>query len=328
MTNAWQSLLGSRKASSGSLPGWVAILFGLESVPSFHRPQPIPFDKDNAKLLQTEEGIVVRVRLDRDEVTGKSTVDDLPLLLNKRKARQARVVADRLLSGEYTWKGSNVIYSRGKWYLALCYEMPANSHLSLDPKRVLYVRPGKRSPWRVSVNRAESWPFGGNGLHVTHARKAVQAERNSRKAHYRWAGSNQKSHGRRRADAAWTKLASRWRDFTKRYNNEVSRQLIRLAVSRGCGRIVYITPNERVRESRFLSLAGNDRRSAMSWDYFQFGSMLAAKCESEGIEYGKIAKEKTKAVSGRLRGVRNNDAAKHRRGKKTTAGGLPTVSVS
>lgn len=314
LTNAWQSLLGKRKSATGSLPGWVSILFANESLPSFTRPQPIPFDADNAKLACPEDGPQLTLRIEREADSGKSTVDTLPLLLNKRKARNARVIFNRLLAGEYAWKGSNLIYDRGKWFAELCYEMPRKEHIALDPRKVLYVRPGRRSPWRVRVGASESWAFGGNGLHVENARRRLIAERRSRGAGYRWASSTTKGHGRRRANAAWVKLSDRWRDFTKRYNHEVTRQLVRLAVSRGCGRIVYFQSDGN-KPSRYLTNAGNDGRSAMSWDYFQFGTMLASKCETEGIEYGK---EKTKAKSTKagVRGVRKAVSAKPSKVKK------------
>lgn len=296
LTNAWQSLLSKRKAAAGNLPGWVAILFGNESLPSFNRPQPIPFDKDNSRLSTGDDkAIVLESRLERDEVTGKSYVDRFVLVLNKRKARNARVVADRIVSGEYAWKGSSLLFDRGKWYALLAYELPVKEHVSLDPDKVLYVRPGYQCPWRVRIGgNGGSWTFGGDGSHVEYARRAVIRERGSRKEHYRWAGSAQKGRGGQRARAAWTKLSSRWKDFSKRYNNEVTRQLVRLAVSRGCGRIVYLQPKDGQRDSRYLSRAGNDERSAMFWDYFQFGTLLASKCQQEGIEYGAKPKKAKK----------------------------------
>lgn len=303
LTNAWQSKVNTRKAANGSLPGWVSILFANESLPSFTRPQPIPFDHDNAKLYRNGDKYVCEFRIERLG-DGKSVIEPCELMLNKRKAHSVRKIVDRIISGEFAWKGSNLVYDRGKWFVALSYEMPVKVRTQCDTDRILFVRPGRASPWRVMIG-GDSWNFGGNGAHVANARRAIIAERNSRKTHYRWAGSNQKGHGRGRADAVWTKLSSRWKDFTKRYNNEVTRQLINLAVSRGCGRIVYLQPKDRQRDSRYLSRIGNDDRSSMSWDYFQFGSMLAAKCETEGIEYGaKAKKQKTKATTSRVRSVR------------------------
>ncbi|MCC7334414.1 MAG: hypothetical protein IT422_04940 [Pirellulaceae bacterium] len=303
LTNAWQSRIGKREAANGNLPGWVSILFANESLPSFTRPQPIPFDKDNARLSVVDGEIKLQTRLERNEDDGKSFVDTFTLLLNKKKARNSRVVANKIVSGEYAWKGSNLMYDRGKWYALLAYEMPVRERVGLDANKTLFVRPGTKNPWRVKIGYEESWMFGGNGSHVEYARRAVIRERAQRKEHYRWAGSSQKGRGGHRARSVWTKLSSRWKDFSKRYNHEVTRQIVRLAVSRGCGRVVYFQPKDSQREGRYLSTAGNDGHSAMFWDYFQFGSLLASKCETEGIECGK----KTKAPARGMRGVRKTD---------------------
>lgn len=303
LTNAWQSRLSQRKSASGNLPGWVSILFANESLPSFTRPQPIPFDKENAKLIKDGDKYIVELRIERLADSGKSIVERCELMVNKAKAYKMRVTFDRILSGEYQWKGSNLVFDRGKWMVALSYEMGPREHVGLNCDKTLIVRPGRQSPWRVRVAGGESFRFGGNGRHVEYARRAIIDQRNSRKEHYRWAGSNQKGHGRKRAEAVWTKLSSTYRYFVKRYNGEITRQLINLAVSRGCGRIVYLQPKDRQRDTRFLSVAGNDHRSAMSWDYFQFGTMLASKCETEGIEYG--AKPKAKKDKPTTRSVRS-----------------------
>lgn len=326
LTNAWQSRLTKRKAAKGNLPGWVSILFAKESMPSTTRPQPIPFDHDNAKLTKVDGRYLVELRIERLG-DGKSVVEKCELMLRKRKAASLCAIMERILSGEFKWKGSSLILDNGKWYALICYDKPVAKRVTLDADKTLFVRPGRfnvedrskpehrktGTPWRVKIG---SWSsgFGGNGKHVEFARRSVQRERAERKEHYRWAGSNQKGSGRLRADAAWTKLSSRWKDFTKRYNNEVTRRLIDLAIKNGCGRIVYLQPKDRQRDYRFLSRAGNIDDSPMTWDYFQFGTILASKCEEDGIEYGRKAKkEKSKnikpATANSVRNLRKADAA-------------------
>ncbi len=318
LTNAWQSRLNKRKAASGNLPGWVSILFANESLPSFHKPQPIPFDKDNAKLRKEGGKYILELRVERLADSGKSVVEKCELILGKRKCRSVRTIVDRILSGEYAWKGSNLVYIKGKWFAMVSYEMPKQERPEVDPDKVLVIRPGRRMPWWIRLGHV-SHGFGGNGKHVEFARRRIQQERANRKEHYRWAGSAQKGHGRSRADGVWTRLSSRWKDFTKRYNNEVTTRLVRLAVSRGYGRIVYIQPKDGRRDSRYLSQAGNDGRHAMYWDYFQFGSMLSAKCEHEGI--GFETKSKGDAASGGVSGVRKANASKRgKRAKRQPAG--------
>lgn len=295
LTNAWQSRLNKRKATNGNLPGWVSILFANESLPSFTHPQPIPFDHDNAKLLKEDGKYFCEVRVER-LADGKSVVERCELMLNKRKCDSVRSIVDKVLAGTYAWKGSSLLYYRGKWFACISYEKPAGVRTKVNSDKVMFVRPGKSCPWRVRIGH--SWRYGGNGQHVGHARRTIQRERGQRKEHYRWGGSNQKGSGRKRAGSVWTKLSSRWRDFTKRYNNEVSTRLVRLAIREGIGRIVYLQPKEKERDSRFLTTVENDGSSQMSWDYFQMGAMLASKCEAAGIEYGKKAKkEKPKRVA-------------------------------
>lgn len=311
LTQAWQSRIGKRKAASGNLPGWVSILFANESLPSFARPQPIPFDHQNAKLIREGKNYYVELRIERLEESGKSVVERCQLMLGKRKHLSVRAIVDKCLSGEYTWKGSNLLFDRGKWYAVIAYEMPEKVREELDASKVLIVRPGKRFPWMVRI-AGGSFAFGGNGRHVEHARRAIDKERSQRKEHYRWSGHNQKSHGRGRAEAVWTKLSSRWRDFTKRYNNEVSRRVINLAIRKGCGRIIYIQPKDSRRDNRFLSTVGASHKSQMTWDYFQFGTMLSSKCEEEGIAYG-VAKKSAKTPAGGVRGVRKANESKRRK---------------
>jgi hypothetical protein len=308
LTNAWQSRLSQRKSASGSLPGWVSILFANESLPSFTRPQPIPFDKQNAKLLKRGGDYICELRIERLE-DGKGVVEPCVLMLGKRKCASVRTTVDRILAGQYAWKGSSLVYKPrlGKWFVQICYEQPDNIRdtKSFDENKILYIRPGRSSkqdgawlgsPWRVRIGN-RSFGFGGNGAHVTSARRTIIRQRNERKQHTRWGGSNQKGHGSQRAFAIETRLSSQWKDFTKRYNNEISRRIIDLAVREGCGRIIYLQPRDDRRDNRLLSTLGNDGWSAMSWDYFQFGTMLAAKCQEEGIEYGKSSKKKIKKKS-------------------------------
>lgn len=83
---------------------------------------------------------------------------------------------------------------------------------------------------------------------------------------------------------------------------------------------MYLQPKDRERDSRYLSNAGNDKFSGMSWDYFQFGTMIASKCESEGIAYGK--KPKSKASAGGVRRVRKASKSNGKSGKKPIAAGV------
>ena len=178
LTNAWQSLLKKRKSSTGSLPGWVAILFANESLPSFTHPQPIPFDKDNAALLKQGDGFVLELRIERLE-DGKSVIERCNLMLNKRKCNSVRTIVEKCISGEYAWKGSNLVFSRGKWYAAISYEMQPISHANLDLGKKMIIAFGRKTQQRIRI-RSGSYGFGGAGQHIGIARRRIEIERRQR----------------------------------------------------------------------------------------------------------------------------------------------------
>jgi hypothetical protein len=212
-------------------------------------------------------------------------------MTGKRKAASVRTIIDRCIAGEYAWKGSSLLFDRGKWFALLSYDMPKKDHTPLDSGKTMYVIPAKSGPWILQTvdakGKTDRWYFGGEGKHIEYARRTILDERASRKEHYRWAGSAQKGSGRGRADAVWTKLSSRWKDFVKRYNHEISRRIVNMCVQRGIGRIVFCQPKDSQREKTFLATVGNRPGSAMLWDFFQMGTLLAYKCEHEGVEYAK-----------------------------------------
>ena len=56
---------------------------------------------------------------------------------------------------------------------------------------------------------------------------------------------------------------------------------------RDAGRIVFCQPKDSQRDKTYLATAGNRQGSAMLWDFFQMGTLLAYKCEHDGINYAK-----------------------------------------
>lgn len=301
LQNKWQSGLGSRKAASGSLPGWVAILFALESLPSCTRPQPIPFDRDNCRLFSDGDQLKLELRIERiasaDTKSKPSVVEHVSLMLNRRKANSQRQVVERIIRGEYEFAGSSLVFDKrsGKWFASIAYKMPERANRpKLDAGKVMTLVPGKRWPWVVQLRYGATRhirPFGGNGLHVENVRRRILRERQERKSHYRWSGTNQKGHGRRRAAEVWAKLSNRWRNFGKRYNHQVTTQLVRMCVDHGIGTLVYLQPPDEYRHRYFLTKAGNYANSGMSWEYFQVKAMLAYKCQEAGIQLVESVRE-------------------------------------
>lgn len=294
LQNKWQATLGKRKAASGNLPGWVAILFANESIPSFTKPQPIPFDKENGKLSERDGKQYLTLRIER-LADGKSVVEVCDLMTQRRKAASARMIVSRCISGEYAFKGSSLAYQNGKWFALISYQRPIARAAGLDPDKTMVIVPGRRleakgklrpSPWVLAIG-ANRWRFGGNGNNIASARSRLLMERAARASHYRWGGSAQKGRGRKRAEAVWTKLSDRWKCFVKRYNQEIARRVVDMCVTRKVGKLVYRQPRDAQRDHTLLARAGNRDDSRMTWDWFQMGTLLASACELAGVEFEK-----------------------------------------
>ncbi len=285
--NKWKQTLNKRKAARGKLPGWVAILFANESLPSTTKPQPIPFDNGNfLKGGGLTRGRFNEYKLDccieRGE-DGASFRDVAELMMNRRGMYSIRVILDRVMSGEYTFKGSSLVYKKGKWFASICYEQPTFKHPRLDPGRTLQLIPGKTSPWIV-VKSNGPFRYGGRGRHIVHVRRLIQDERWGRQEGNRWGSSSTKGRGRKRAEAAWTKLTNRWVDFRCTNNDKLTKKIIAMAVESGIGRIVYHQPMDSNRDKTFLASRGRHPKSSMTWDWHQVGSQLKAKAEEFGIQ--------------------------------------------
>lgn len=326
LRNKWEQSVRNRKASSGSLSGWVAVVLGRESMPSFTKPHPIPFDKKNASLSEEDGKQWLTVRLLRDEHSPKSVkpsiVEVSQLMTAKRKAASQRAIIHNIVEGRWDFKGSSVVFDDGKWYASISYEYEQQVAADLQPTNSILLIPGKKVPWLVVCNiDGRRWVqrFGGRGDNVRYARKKLLLERAGRQQSYRWGSSNNKGHGRKVAELPWTKLRDRWKDFTKTYNRGVVKQLVDLAIRHRAGTVIYYQPKEAKRLRTFLARAGNWPNSVMTWDWFQVGTLLANKCQEHGIEFSK-KEAATKADASTMPRMQAADkpASKIRRGKKTT----------
>lgn len=292
--------IGNTKAANGSLPGWVAILFCRQSIPSTVRANPIPFSKKNAEIeppAEKDGQWKLHVRFTRVPVegkkTGKTILETVNLWSKGRKAAGQVAILKKIAAGEYDFIGSNMIYSESKrkWLAAICYRAPIEPAKSLDKDRKAFLRPAPidavwQHPWKLRMPGANRSP-GGRGEYIASVRRKVMAERISRQKGYTFAGHSNKGHGRNRALAPIWQLQQRWKDFVKTANYQVAKDVVQQCIDRNCGTLVYFQPGGSVRDSRFLSCAGkrDDVREASAWDYYQMGSRLELLCKEAGIVF-------------------------------------------
>lgn len=287
--------IGSLPSSKGSGRGWYRVLLGLQRLPAADDELPIPFD---AKATEKNQGIIapakdggnfrLKLRLDRVRRDGKvstSTLDDFELR-TKPRGGQTEILW-KIKAGEYKFCGSQLLYRGGKWFAGICYQRPTEEHSGLDASNVAVLSPGLTTPWRIRFRkeRTDRWIVGA-GRHVSSVRNNLLTQRWSRQQNYRHAASSTKGHGRKRALVPVEKFAQRWKDFVKTLNHTMTKRLVDKCLARKVGKIVYLQPTGRKRDTRFLATAGKieGRRDSTNWDWSQVASMLAAKCKHVGIE--------------------------------------------
>ncbi|HUW62538.1 MAG TPA: hypothetical protein VMZ06_16145 [Candidatus Bathyarchaeia archaeon] len=297
--------LKSRKAASGPLPGWVAIVLRNEAVPSFTNPMPIPFDVANTGTdfippVERTGNWRVLLSLSRTEDErgrGHSKPDTVELYCQGRKVAGEAAKLKHLASGEWAFKGSYLVYSRKrrKWFLQLAYDQPAGAKPELDAARVAVLRAGDEWPWELALPDDGLRHPGGRGSYIAPKRKSLLLQRWNRRANYRNAGHANKGHGRTRAGAGpqW-RLQQAWKDFTKRVNHAISREVVDACVCNGCGTLRYEQPVGEFGQTRFLHNAGKveGREDSTGWPWFQLKTFLEQKCHRAGITLVVVTADK------------------------------------
>ena len=282
LVNKQQKVIKKRRSSNyGQLPGWLAILLGLESLPTFSHPQPVVFDKSNCYISYDDEKKEFCLWLKCEMPEARKPVQDVIVLKTKDRRGWKQVpVLHQLVSGNAELKGSQLVFRKGKWFVHLTVERPKDELPELNADQVAVVRPGRDQPWTVRMSGESRWR-GGTGDHVGVMRQRVQHERRSRQNKSRWAPRRSKGRGRTRATASWQKLETRWHDYCEGYNHQVSTAIVRELRQRGIGKLVF----SEATANRFLATTGNESGYQSSWPFFRFKTMLAYKCERAGIEF-------------------------------------------
>ena len=280
------------KASKGRLPGHSAVLLYHQERPSATRPQPIPFDRQNVGFIPPEKrggNYRLSMRLSRVGDRVVSPPDVVTLRCQGKGVRSQVAILKRIVSGEYEFCGSQLVYSRakGKWFAQIAYRMPRPEKSKLDSTRTAILRPRKSWPWTFWAPGQRRSKPGGWGRYVAPVRKGVIMQRWQRRANYKQAGHANKGHGRTRAGAGpqW-KLQQSWKNFAKRVNQSITTEVVERCVAAGAGRLIYVQPDDDFAETRFLGMAGKvpGRRDASGWPWFQVATFLKYKCQEKGIE--------------------------------------------
>jgi len=285
--------LFKHKAATGNLKMHTSILLHNQSVPSSTRAHPIPFDRQNCKLLWPEKGeenilLQLRIgRIDRGSKPGIGIQETLELRCKGQRVQSQVAILKRIMRGDYAFRGSSLVYSKAKrkWFAQIAFRMPIEPRTDLDAKKTAVLLARRGWPWTLLTPAGRKMP-GGRGRYVAPVRRSLLLQRWDRQGNYRYAGSASKGHGRQRATRDQWQLQKRWRDFTKRAICGWVNIVAEWCIATGCGKLIYIQPHGSQGETRFLHNAGKvgNRRDSTGWPWFDVGTRLKYVCQKNGIE--------------------------------------------
>lgn len=301
LLKSWEEKKGEQNSN---FPQWMQVLADRAGLQAFNKPQPIPIDVKNTKLMppETDDGPWrLKVRLHRIKIAGRKNAASTPDVLTLRtwtRGKENKSQVSRLwqiAAGECKFCGSLLVYRPldNDWEVHLCFRERKFTRADVDPKRTAYLWPARGRPWFLRIDGYNHWVGGKTGKHVYHLRRQLQTQRSSRGEAYRFGSSSKKGHGRKKIEKQRQRLGLRWHDSVKSANHTTAKEVVQLLIDHRCGRLVYFQPRGARRFDRFLATAGWNHRDPTSWDWSQMGKFLHQKCQAVTIEV-VIRKEKGK----------------------------------
>jgi hypothetical protein len=273
--------LSQRKASRSAYKRWHRILADLGEMPTFSRPQPVPFSPSHSRIERHEDGkdvrwsirvaiasraagpLVLRLWL---WTRGRKTKKNVPILekalayqeqtQEELAARRGRKNGDPSLAAdlaevESRWLGTptvkfgaSAIQPQGAgWEVMLCYREEKDAPIEVDPSKTAVLIAGRRRPWvmRIDGQKRCAWVMG-RGRLVGRIRMKYAALRASRNESARYGSRSRKGHGRRRAVYD---VKNGEDHFKKTFNAQAVAAVLRLLESHGVGRLIYRGPKAR-----------------------------------------------------------------------------------
>jgi len=278
----------SYKPYKGSFPGWMRVLVNDDRPAFSSHALPIRVDKANSGVVKDGKKWYLQARIQRLS-DGKSVAHRFLLAADTRRAAGERSKLEKIVAGDYAFKGSMVDYNEkdSYWYAKVCYEQPALPKIDADPERVAHLIPHRMRPWVLWDDGFDHHLGGKSGRHVQHARQQLLAQKWGRQEAYKVASSARKGRGRKRGyEAAMNTLRRRWQDFVKTQNEAVVVEVLQRCQRYRIGRVVYYQPCDTTAENRFLVTGGKKkgRQDSSTWDWYQMGSILSRKCQEIGVE--------------------------------------------
>lgn len=248
--------------------------YGRATLPSFKKGGTLPIRATQIKITDKNK---VRLTVMTKEKKKELNLPAQNIEVMLETKGQAKIIMNKLYSGEYKLSDSQLQKQGNNWYLLVAYKDESVKHVALSENKILGVDLGitKAATIAVSDSPVVDSISGGE---IEHFRRTVEARRKSLRNQLRVASENRKGHGKKTLLKPLEKLDSKVSNFRKLTNHKYSKFIVDMAVKNGCGVI-------QMEDLTGIKQAGN---FLSNWSYFDLQQKTKYKAEELGIEFKLI----------------------------------------
>ena len=237
---------------------------GDERIRFYSKGMPIPTPNRTLKLKYNEESSEFNI----DWVKGVK----FTMFFGRDKSNN-RVIVERVYDGIYKMSDSSIQIKKGKVFLNLCINLPANKN-KLDKSKVVGVDLGLAIPAYCSLN--DGMDRLSIGSYDEFVKIRTQLDRRRRDL-YKNLSTAKGGHGRARKLKAEAQFKEKERNWVKTYNHKISKAIVMFAVKNRASviNLEFLKGYSKTQQSQFV---------LRNWSYYELQQFVEYKAKIEGIE--------------------------------------------
>ncbi len=260
------------------------VLSNNASLPNFRRDQPIPVRERSLRLNEEYQVYLPFITSDKAKELGFKGVNKQSFLVQLDARKNAKIVLDRILNGEYLMCDSKVQRTLdGKRFLLLSYKQPVKEVVK-DEDVIVGVDLGINKVAYMAVNNSGQ-NFFIDGGELRAFRNRIQQRRKSMRNQLRACSHNRRGHGRKTLLKPLEKLRDKEANFNNLANHRYAKVIVEWAEKQGAGTI-QLEDLSNIKDKR----KENKKENKMlgEWTYRDLADKIESKAKEKGIKVVKI----------------------------------------
>lgn len=253
--------------------------FGNKSISSYKSTTPIKLHKDNIGIFKLNNDYCVKIGLLSKTVQNELHIKHKPIYFKLKfgKNWSSKQIIDSILSGEFKYTSSDLIYKDGKWFINLGYSSPDKDNIKFIEGRTMGIDLGIVKPVVMAFND-NPVHFEIDSNEISEFRKQMIARRASIGKQTKHCADSKIGHGVHKRIEGIERLKTTESNFRDRINHQYSRYIVDMAVKYKCKTI----------QMEDLSGISKDSTFLKSWPYFDLQTKIEYKAKENGIDVIKI----------------------------------------